>query len=153
MKIRKATKKDAEIISKLILKTLNRINKKDYPKKHFDFEKRNHTLAKIRNDIKSKEFICVFENKRLVGTGNLNPGEKEIERIFVKWDLIGKGVGKRILKELENKARKLKLKKLTLYPTKFAKEFYKKKGYKFKRRFIGTKNEGYPVWEYEKNLK
>ena len=73
-------------------------------------------------------------------------------RSYLKPSYIGKGIGKELIEFIEKEAKKNKIKELKLYPTKFAISFYKKRGYKITKRFIGTENGGFPVIEMKKRL-
>ncbi len=58
----------------------------------------------------------------------------KIGGVFVKHDLIGKGIGTKLMDFMESKAKKKGIKNVKLYPTKFAMGFYKKRGYKIVER-------------------
>ena len=51
MKIRKATQKDIQTISRLILNTLDKINAKDYKKRQLRIEKKTHAILEIKKEI------------------------------------------------------------------------------------------------------
>ena len=153
MKIRKATNKDAAKISKLILNTLNKVNSKDYTKRQLAIEKKNHTASKIKRELKKKIFFVLLDKKQIVGVVQLDLKEKAIDRLFLNQKYLKKGFGIKLMNHVENYAIKRKIRKFMLYPTDYALKFYKKMGYKIVRKFIGTRNGGYPVIEMQKTLK
>jgi N-acetylglutamate synthase-like GNAT family acetyltransferase len=153
MKIRKAKKEDIPKISKLILNTLDKINSKDYKKRQLKIEKKCHWIRNLRKEFNDKNFFVLVNNQEIIGVIELNPKEKEIDRLFLKPNYLGKGFGKKLMGYVEGYAKKKGIKEITLYPTIYALDFYKKAGYKIKKEFIGTRNGGYPVIEMKKKLK
>lgn len=153
MKIRRAKKEDISKISKLILNTLDKVNAKDYKKRQLEFEKKCHTIQELKKEFEKKIFFILLIDNKLVGVVNLDLANGELNRLFLNTKLIGKGFGKKLLIYVEDYAKKKGIKKIILYPTDYALDFYKKAKYKIKRKFIGTKNGGYPVIEMEKKLK
>jgi len=152
MKIRKARKEEIPVISKLILNTLDNINAKDYKKRQLEFEKKCHTIQELKKEFEKKIFFILEENKKIIGVVQLDLNEKSVDRLFLIPKYFGKGYGKRLMDFAEDYAKKKGIKKIILYPTDYALNFYKKVGYKIVKEFIGTKNGGYPVIEMEKKL-
>ena len=152
MKIRKATKRDVNKISRLILNTLNKINSKEYKEKQLKIEKESHKVKELKKEIKEKIFFVLIDDEKIIGTIQLDLKEKAIDRLYLNPKYFGKGFGKKLLVYAEDYAKKKKINKIKLYPTDYALKFYKKSGYKIIRKFIGTKNGGYPVIEMEKKL-
>jgi len=128
MEIRKATKKDAKKISILRRKTLREINKNDYPSEHLQFLINENSAKGIINKMKDRDIFCMWEKDILLGTIELK-GNK-ILGLFIKSSEIGKGVGTKLMDFIENYARSKKIKQVRLYSTKFAFNFYKKRGYR-----------------------
>lgn len=153
MKIRKAKKEDVPSISKLILNTLDKVNSKDYKKRQLEVERRCHTIKELNKEIKEKTFFVLIDKERIIGVIQLDLKGKAIDRLFLNPKYIGKGLGKKLIIYAENYAKKKGTKKIILYPTDFALEFYKKAGYKITKEFMGTRNGGYPVTEMEKKIK
>jgi len=153
MKIRKAKPEESKEISKLIRNTILKINSKHYPKKQMDFELSCYTPSKIRSYFTEKIIFCMVENKKIIGVSILNLKGKEVDSLYVNNKFIGKGFGWKLLTYVERYSMKKGIKRIILHPTDYALNFYKKCGYKIKRKFKGTKNGGYPVIEMEKELK
>ncbi|HRZ85381.1 MAG TPA: GNAT family N-acetyltransferase [Candidatus Paceibacterota bacterium] len=128
MKIIKAKIKDAEEISKLRLNTIKNIVSKSYGKKWTNKLIEWNSVEHIKNHIKNRDTFCMVEKNKILGCIDLE-GEK-LGGLYIKYNLIGKGIGKKLLLFLEDYARKKKLKRLYLFSTKNALNFYKKFGYK-----------------------
>ncbi len=152
MRIRKAKKEEASIISRLIRNTILKINSKHYPKKQMQFELSCYTPSKIRKYFEEKIIFCLCEKDKIIGVSILDFKEKTIESLYLNPKFIGQCLGKKILSFVENYAKKRGIKEIILYPTEYALEFYKKSGYKIIRIFKGTNNGGYPVTEMKKKL-
>ena len=131
MIIRKAQKKDARKISLLRRKTLREVNKNDYPKVFLQFLINKNSPSELVRKMKKREMFCAWEGGHLLGTIDLE-GDK-IGGLFVRTSEIGKGVGTLLMDFIENHARSKKIKQVRLYSTKFALNFYKKRGYRLRR--------------------
>ena len=151
MKIRKARVVDIPPISKLILNTIQELNAKDYRKRKLEIEKKQHTIGELKKEIKEKPFFILIDKDKIVGVIKLDLKENRLDRLFLNPQYIGKGFGKKLIIYVENYAKKKGIKKILLYPTDYALEFYKKTGYKITKECIGY--GGYPVYEMEKELK
>ena len=73
--------------------------------------------------------FCAWQGDNLLGTIDLS-GNK-IGGLFIKSSAIGKGIGTQLMDFIENYARSKKIKQVRLYSTKFAFNFYKKRGYRY----------------------
>lgn len=130
IKIRKAKKQDARKISLLRRDTIRKISSKEYPKNILDYLLKGQSVKGVLNKMKERKIFCAWEGKRLVGTADLEIKRKRIGGFFVKTNLIGKGIGSKLLEFVEEYAKKKGIKKLNLNPSNFAFNFYKKRGYK-----------------------
>ncbi|HGE7613860.1 GNAT family N-acetyltransferase [Bacillus thuringiensis] len=77
-------------------------------------------------------FVCFGVNRELLGLITYNINEKECEIISLDSIQEKKGIGSRLLSEVETTAKKIKLKKVTLITTNdnlHALNFYQKRGY------------------------
>jgi len=127
MIIRKAKKEDARKISLLRKKTLREINKNDYPKIFLNFLINENSTKGIINKLKDRTMFCAWEGDNLLGTIELK--HDKIMGLFIKTSEMGKGLGTKLMDFIENYARSKKIKQARLYSTKFALNFYKKRGY------------------------
>lgn len=128
MIIRKARKKDARKISILRRKTIRELNKNDYPKVFLQFLINENSTKGIIKKMKKRDMFCAWEGDILLGTVDLT-GDK-IGGLFIKSSAIGKGIGTKLMDFIENYARSKNIRQVRLYSTKFAFNFYKKRGYK-----------------------
>lgn len=154
MKIRKATKKDAKRINDLKKETFKKINSKDYPKKVVDDYIKKQSTKKIISNMNMGPYFVLVENNRILGSVHLY-NKNTIGGLYVKYNKIGRGYGKMLMEFIENFAKKKGIKKVILYPTKTAKNFYKKLGYREFGKKENIKIAGYNVGEkcMEKRLK
>lgn len=127
MEIRRARQEDARKISLLRRKTLKKKNTNDYPKIFLNFLIKENSTKGVISKMKKKEMFCAWQKNVLVGTVDLE-GNK-IGGLFVKDSEIGKGIGSRLMDFIEDYAHSKGINHVRLYSTKFAFNFYKKRGY------------------------
>lgn len=128
MKIRKAREKDARKISILRRKTLREINKNDYPKVFLQFLINENSMPGIIKKMEDGDMFCMWKDDALLGTIELK-GNK-ILGLFIKSSEGRKGIGTKLMDFIETYALSKKIKQVRLYSTKFALNFYKKRGYR-----------------------
>lgn len=151
LKIRKAKISDAVKISRLILGTIENINKLNYTKHQMASWRKKYSLDGVKDLIKRKKWFCALENKLLVAVCSIN--KEVLASFYVKYNKVGKGIGKFLLNYIEDYARKKRMKKLVLYSTKEGHGFYKKMGYKAVRKVkIKVGNSLFPETKMEKKL-
>jgi len=151
MKIRKANIKDAKKISELKSKTLCRINK-EYNQNQLNTWIKGETPTHIVKNIKLKDTFCLIENNKIVGVIDLN--KNMIGGLFIKYNLVGKGFGKKLMDFIEKYALKKGVEKAFLYSTPYAVKFYKKLGYKTVSKGIWIlRGVKFPEVKMGKNLK
>jgi N-acetylglutamate synthase-like GNAT family acetyltransferase len=81
-----------------------------------------------KESIRDNEFYVAEENGAVIGFGILTRNG-EIEGVYVKPDVVRRGVGKEILKKIEERAQELDLTSLHLDSSLNAVPFYKGAGY------------------------
>jgi N-acetylglutamate synthase-like GNAT family acetyltransferase len=128
MIIRKARKGDAKKISELRRKTLREINKNDYPTIFLNFLINENSTKGIIKKMKEMDMFCAWDEKVLVGTVDLK--RDKIGGLYIKSSEMGKGIGTRLMDFIEDYARLKRIKQVRLYSTRFAFNFYKKRGYR-----------------------
>ena len=125
MKIRYYQKEDLKEVTNFIIKNYRETFHK-YP--------RLHDLDNLKNFYIF--FLVAEQNKKIIGTTALiriNRRTGEIKRMFVKKSFRRKGLGKKLLNNIINKAKKLGIVKIKLYTSTFnlpAVSFYQKMGFK-----------------------
>ena len=80
--------------------------------------------------IRTREFIVAEEQNTIVGFGQINLSNGEIEAIYVHPSHIGRGVGWRLISELETVARAAGLRRLRLAASLNSLPFYERAGYR-----------------------
>src|SRR3989338_7511398 len=129
MKIRRFRNSDAVELARMHRGTIRVINKKDYTKQQIKVWA-TASAKRWRDNSKSKNsaiFVALNKNK-LIGFIQLKGSE--VNALYVHKNYIGREVGKRLLKKLEETAYKNGIRKLTCLSTITAKDFYNKQGYK-----------------------
>jgi len=152
MEIRKANKENAKKISMLIRNTIRKINSSHYPKKQMDNELKAYATKKIEKYFDSKLIFIMIDKEEIIGTSILDQKEEALDSLYLSPKYLGKGLGKKLLRFMEELAKKKGIKVLTLYPTEYAMKFYESQGYKKVDEFIGTRNGGFPVIDMKKRL-
>ena len=77
--------------------------------------------------------FLIFVDEKAIGTGRLrylNATTMKVERIAILKEFRGKGYGIDLMKAIEEKARIMKMKTLSMNAQFYAKDFYEKLGYK-----------------------
>lgn len=87
--------------------------------------KPDHYIQSVRN----KEFYVAEENSDVIGFGVLNQASGEIEAVYVMPETARRGIGKEILRKLEERAQDLGLKSLHLDSSLNAVSFYQSAGF------------------------
>lgn len=130
MRIKKAELENVRKISNLIIQTIDKVNdnKKDYTRKQIKAWKKANSINRIERRIEEKYVFCGFKGECLVGV--ISFSKKDTGGLYVKFNQIGKGVGKKLLEFVEQYAKKIGVKKLKLTSTPYAYNFYKSQGYK-----------------------
>jgi N-acetylglutamate synthase-like GNAT family acetyltransferase len=133
MKIRRAKIKDAGLMSRLVKRTIVKINGPFYSQRQISAWKKSISAAGYRKRIRAgSRFILAAEEKGLMmGMGVLNAEKKMITGMYVSCGQIRRGIGRKIIRVLEKQAKKRKIKKLALNSSLSATEFYKKMGYRW----------------------
>jgi N-acetylglutamate synthase-like GNAT family acetyltransferase len=130
MKIRKAKSSDLKEMSILRMNTIKRFNAKDYPKKVFLDLLRRNSVPELKIKMKKGEIFCAVDNREIIGTVGLE--EDKVWGMYTKVSRQGEGIGTKLMDFLEKHAKKKGLKNLFTYSTPYAKDFYIKRGFKFK---------------------
>jgi len=153
MIIRKAKPKDARKISNLRIKTIQKINGRDYNKKQIRILVNKNKPKNIIEKIKNRNMFCLINKNRILGVINLE--ENKIGGLFIRHNCVGKGYGRKLLVFTENYAKKRKINKTKLYSTITAYNFYIKNGYKLKKKGTWSPEKGvkFTTYKMEKNLK
>ena len=108
----------------------------------------SYTVEKLKNTLKNRKkvFVAIKDND-VVGTAGIdvswyNPDEYYVLTVFVKPENHGEGIGRLLIKTIENYAIHSNFKKLIIPASITAHEFYYKLGYRYKdnRKVLNEEN-------------
>jgi len=152
MRIRRFRDSDAIELARMHRGTIRVINKKDYTKKQINVWA-TASAKKWRENAKAKNstILIALDKNKLIGFVQLK--DSEVKALYVHKSYIGREIGKRLLKKLEETAYKKGIRKLHCMSTITAKNFYQKHGYKIiKKTKYKIGNQKLTVYKMEKNL-
>ena len=127
-----------EQISTIIIRNLLEINVKDYGVEKVQEMAKDFTVEKLKDTLKNRKKVFVaIKNNEVVGTAGIdvswyNPEEYHILTVFVKPENHGEGIGRLLIKAIENYAIHSNFRKLIIPASITAHEFYYKLGYRYK---------------------
>jgi len=150
MKIRKFKAKDAEQCNKIINNVLDK-GGRNMPEKAIKKIKAGSTPQAIIKKSKTRQyFVC--ENKReIIAIGGLKG--KEVVKMYTALKHQGRGIGSKILKKIENYAKKKKIGKLFLYTSNpKVIRFYEKNGFNIIKK-TRDRDKNIDAFYMEKELK
>lgn len=137
-----------EQISTIVIRNLLEVNVKDYGVEKVQEMAKDFTVEKLKNALKNRKkvFVAIKDNE-VVGTAGIdvswyNPDEYYVLTVFVKPENHGEGIGRLLIKTIENYAIHSNFKKLIIPASITAHEFYYKLGYRYKdnRKVLNEEN-------------
>ena len=137
-----------EQISTIVIRNLLEVNVKDYGVEKVQEMAKDFTVEKLKNALKNRKkvFVAIKDNE-VVGTAGIdvswyNPDEYYVLTVFVKPENHGEGIGRFLIKTIENYAIHSNFKKLIIPASITAHEFYYKLGYRYKdnRKVLNEEN-------------
>lgn len=153
MYVRKFKASDAREVARMHRSTIRFVNSKDYPQKQIAVWSGRTSAKRFRNSINMFFRFVAVDKSKIVGFGDFKK-DGELSGLYVHKDYQGKGVGYSLLKKIEKSARQKGIKKLFLFSTITAKDFYKNHGYKIiKKTKIRIKHQNLVVYKMDKLLK
>jgi len=124
-------------VSELIYKNLKEINSRNYSSETIAFLMEAFSPENIIKNMKKHQTVVAMDDTKVVGTGGLsNFGSEEKPSyyglaFFVDREYQRKGVGKQLVKDIENRAIQVGAEKITVRSAIGAQRFYEKLGYKY----------------------
>jgi len=138
MYIRNFEVTDAKDLAEIIEKNLRQINGNDYSYDEIDFMIKTHNETAVKERAKfSHMYVACDDNGDVIGCGAIASyfGSKEesiLTYIYVHPDFHARGIGKEIIKTLEQDSYFVRSRRIEIPATINSHEFYKKLGYDFK---------------------
>lgn len=125
-------------MNKYQIQDLLTVNINDYGIERVKKMAKDFTVEKLQNSLskRKKVFVALIDDN-VVGTAGIDKSwysddEYWILTVFVKPENHGQGIGKKLIKKIEEYATTLPVKKLIIPASITAHEFYYKLGYKYK---------------------
>lgn len=138
MEIRRFKKADAVKTSKCIAKTLRACSAPHYPKSVILFLEKEYSSKKLAEMTQERSILVAEANGGVIGTAGLTQ-DGWLGGFFVHPSFQGKAVGSRLLKRIEQLARKKNFKALRTHCAVNSVGFYKKRGYRIVKPFTFKK--------------
>jgi N-acetylglutamate synthase-like GNAT family acetyltransferase len=129
IQIRKARQGDCQSIGSVHIAAVSGLRTTLYTAEEIDAWAVPKTPESYEESIRSKEFFVAEEGGVIIGFGVLNQANAVIEAVYVSPSEGRRGVGRQILQKLEERARALGLRELTLNASLNAVPFYAIAGY------------------------
>jgi N-acetylglutamate synthase-like GNAT family acetyltransferase len=126
--VRIARESDAGEISEVILRALREINAKDYSPDVIQRVELSFSPAAVRERMSRRMVFVALAGTRIVGTASLEGSV--VRTVFVAPDTQRRGIGKRLMSEVESAAREAGVKTLAVPSSISAEAFYSKLGFK-----------------------
>lgn len=152
-KIRRFQASDAEEVSALIAKALRTVNIKDYSEDFIEANVSSHSPEILIERAEHGHMYVVLDNSRIIGCGAIDgywgsTTESILLTVFVLPEYQGKGIGKLIVRTLEQDEFFLRAKRIEIPASITAVGFYRKMGYDFKNGIAEIDDE--QVYRLEK---
>jgi N-acetylglutamate synthase-like GNAT family acetyltransferase len=125
--IRPAREQDADAISGVILRALRETNAKDYTAATIERVERSFSPDAVRQLIAKRTVFVATIDGRVAGTASLDGSV--IRTVFVAPDVQAKGIGTRLMAEIERTARMRDIAALTVPSSVTAEAFYAQLGF------------------------
>ncbi len=128
MRIRKFRKEDAKEVSILKQRSQREVMGGYYPPHVVDFFCRKNTPEYVLNKSKEMDLFVAVEKGKIVGVNGLK--KNAVRSFYVLPGFMRKGIGRKLIENVEKLARKKGIKKLLVHSSLYAEEFYRKCGFR-----------------------
>lgn len=139
---------DAAAVHGLVLRTVEVSFAAVYAPSAIEHFRHHHEEQEILADAAGGCAVVVECGGRMVATGTLT-GAGEIKRVYVHPDIQGRGLGRRIMAELERRGRQRGLARVFLHASLVARPFYEALGYRLLAAKTATMPDGAPLDYFE----
>ena len=146
MIIRRLKDQDARAVSELIITTIRISNVRDYPAELMEELVKTQTPEHVLQRASWTHFYVAEEAGAIIGCGAIGPywgrnDESSLFTIFVHPDHQGKGIGRAIVRTLEQDEFALRARRIEIPASVTGLPFYQKMGYSFKDGNTGIDDE------------
>ena len=147
MQIRRFRETDADAVSALIAKTLRTTNSRDYPSEYIEDNVRTMTPEHLIRRARWTHFYVACDGDAVIGCGAIGPywdkeDESSLFTIFVLPEYQGRGIGREIIRTLEDDEFFLRARRVEIPASITACGFYRKLGYDYKNGIDSVDEEG-----------
>lgn len=146
--IRKIREVDYRKVSQVIGLNFREVNIKDYSEEKMEEYCKVFTPEKIEKIASMANMYVATSNKEVIGCGAIHSywgkeDESVLRAIFIKPELQGKGIGQKIIAEIEKDECYTRAKRIEVASSITAYEFYRKMGYQDKEGVKRLNNKGH----------
>lgn len=132
---------DLQAVRDLVAKTIDVSFASVYAPSAIRHFKQHHSDKEILDDAAGGYAVVLERGGEVVGTGALT-AEGKVTRVYVRPDLQGRGLGRRIMAHLERRARSRGHQSVFLNASLVAKPFYEALGYRLRAAKSATTEDG-----------
>lgn len=137
MQIRRIEEPDIDAVVTLIARNLREVNSREYPADYIEANVRSHDRDVILDRMKNAHMYVACEGGAVLGCGAIqgyygSKTESVLLTIFVLPERHGQGIGRIIMRALENDEYALRASRIELAASVTACGFYRKLGYGYK---------------------
>jgi len=148
LEIRKFRNSDAKRVSEILCRNFLEVNIKDYAKEVIDELVATHNDEWVLRVARYAHMYVFCIDNEVIGVGSISSfwgsiDESILLTIFVVPELHGQGIGRKIIKTLEQDELFLRAKRIEIPSSITASEFYRKMGYEYKNGIKELDNEGH----------
>lgn len=129
----------AKDLSEIILDNMYKINIKDHGKEVIDRISQYFTESEIKKNFPNRtKCLVALKDNKVVGTASINKYSEDetgtkfiLQTVFVKMEEHHQGIGKKLIKNIEDIAINIGCKELMIPASIYACEFYRKLGFDY----------------------
>lgn len=153
MEIRRFRPQDATELEQVVAKTLKISNSRDYSQMCIEANIASHSAQILIGRAKESHMYVACDGSRIVGCGAIagywgSQTESVLLTIFVLPEYQGQGIGKQIIKTLEEDEYFLRARRIEIPASITAVEFYRKLGYDYKNGVAQLDGEVYRLEKF-----
>jgi N-acetylglutamate synthase-like GNAT family acetyltransferase len=127
--VRRARGEDAESVGRVHRSAIRGLCRTHYTDEQIEAWSGPRPQGRFEKAISEREFYVAEREGEVVGFGNLDREAGEVEAVYVAPDAAGRGVGMKLLRTVEARARELGIKSLSVDASLNAVGFYERAGF------------------------